>query len=1195
MKFCITCLSLFLIVSTAKAQNPRVETIGNRQIHTYNYWKGGDSIRLTIVGKNDTVQENGYYRNGVLVSMQWKKDSLKLFDQLGRLQTVFYGLGDDYYRSDSARSFYTNGQLRTLSIDTNGVNIRKDYDENGEINYNYTQKRTPLRVESRNTGKNGVPIMATRMDSVLINDEMVRFNFDTLFYPNGQPSKIEKRSSKSGLLGTNIYDEAGKLVHTVPADSLNLIIFKDNVDCYYGLKTIRGDTVVKPRFDRINQEENLFFAAYTGENAVLLDRKGALMPSPVSRLSLVTKMRALSSTSYSYRLKMDSKVKSLSDLLPSKRYFTFMEGENFGVMSEKGSLVMTPQYLTLQNGYLGDGMYFQFLEKQKDSLISMGFLDRQGKRILSPNKRVSHADFEDYFIFNTNIEHYAGIEYFIESQLSSGKIIDAAIDLSVFNHTGLGKGDGTVLLPAKFMEIKRLNDRDLFLCKLAKNENADKLGNLRYAIFEPRTQRWLLDTTHFRIDNDINNPCDYFVIQDLKTKKYGIMDTTGVYVLPILYDSVGVADNLRDKFWVKKGKGWHIFEMIDGKSTLHTAKFDYLRAVNFNYYFHTGYQNVIYFLARKNGKWGVIDMSDKVIKPFDYDYAALDPKNTERFVLAKNNTIAYFDKNSLPNETIVYKNKENEASEPLLASFELADNKERLFFVNDALKIVIPPQYKLLEAPKSNYFLVEDAQKKRKIIYAETGRIVDYPFFYEIMDASSSSNIIVVKDSLKNSYGVVSTDGKLLIPCNNYGIAVGEAESSTFFVRKDTVKLPKDYYDNFYNFIRQTKCDSLGFEDSDWLLYNGTGKLMNAQAFRYPIEFRNNIGVGMKTDGFNLYKTDGSIVMPFVKNVVNASQNGIYTEGSSDGFKSIHVDPKLGFYSLFKNQGMTPIGILTKPDGEILVESGRYDGISSFYGKYAVVTAAGKVGLIDSFGREVIAPQDLRVYPQQFMDSLNLSNVELLKKLDVIWTSNSALQPQPLVFEYNSAIFHPDSLKISKTLKAHLWNLLLEKCLPQMVHTASNVVFERSHKKLTTDDFCSIHNDFEERRQATPRRMVVNDTTIAFALQQKLQYEDEKVIFYNFYHRNNRWNELKINDLLNLQGDKRWLMNDLITKKVKALKDQQIDCSNAAAFITTVENRWQLTRKGIDFCFDSLQRSSEFVVISFTWAELQPFLKLKIY
>jgi WG containing repeat len=1196
MKSFILILCVIATTSVIYAQSPRVETIGNRQLHTYNYWKGGDSVCYSIVGKNDTVQESHYKRNGKLTSMQWKKDSSKSFDTFGKLVMIAYGFGNNYYTVDSARVFYPDGQLRSFATDTNGVRTSKEYDKKGQITYKHTQKIAPLRIVSRHEDSKGVAISTSRMDSVLIDKEMVRFNYDTLFYANGQPAKTYARSTNNGTLGTNFYNEAGKLLRTLPPDSLDLTIFKDNVDCYYGLKNKRGDTVVKPRFDRIEQQNKDFYAAYTGENAILLDMKGAPMPSPVARLSKIMSMGQQNNLN-GYRQSRDwnNRTEQLRNLLPTQRYYSFMEGKNYGVMTEKGALVMPPQYLAVQNNYVGDGLYFKFQEKIKDSLISQGYLDRQGKRILLPNKNVLHSNHQDYFIFITAVERFSRDRYYLEYQLKMGKDVKELGDLSDLNHEGLAKGDGTTLLPTKFMDIKPITNHNLFLCRLAKNENTNGMDYFRDGIFEPRTQRWLLDTTHFRIDNNLDNECAYFVIHDLKNKKYGIMDTAGIYILPIIYDSVGVANNLLGKFWVKKGKHYQIFDVTDSKTTLHTAKYDYLCPVNFSFYRFSDYETATYFLTRKKGKWGVIDVTDKVIKPFDSDYAAIDMTSTERFILAKNNQAAYFDQNSLPNETVIYASQfELTGKEKELTSFEVADNKERLFFVNDTMKVVIPPQYRLLLSPKSNYFLVEDAQKKQKIIYSATGRIADYPFTYEIIAAPATSKIIVVKDSLENTYGVVSTDGKMLVPCKNYGIAIGEAETSTYFVRKDTVVWAKDHDEDLNFRLMMAKCDTLNEEDSDWLLYNGDGKLMDAQPFRFPIAFRKSVGVGMKNNGFNLYKTDGSVVMPFVKNATKASKIGTYTEGSSDGFKSIHVDPKLGFYTLFKNQGMTPIGILTKPDGEILVESGRYDGFSNFYGKYAIVTAAGKVGLIDSFGREVIVPQDLRTYPNQFMDSLNLYNIELQKNTAPDFMYYQTWLQQPVDFTYYGKDLHPDSLGISKNLKANLWNLLLEKCLPQTIHTASDVVIERAFTKLSSY-FCSGRMDGGHEHQATPRRIVANDTTIAFALQQKDSYQAENVHFYNFYRRNNRWEELKINDLLAIQGEKRQQINDLITQKVKALKDQQIDCSNVSAFITTVENRWLLTKEGIDFCFDSTGGGGEFVIVSFTWAELKPFLKLRIY
>jgi hypothetical protein len=83
--------------------------------------------------------------------------------------------------------------------------------------------------------------------------------------------------------------------------------------------------------------------------------------------------------------------------------------------------------------------------------------------------------------------------------------------------------------------------------------------------------------------------------------------------------------------------------------------------------------------------------------------------------------------------------------------------------------------------------------------------------------------------------------------------------------------------------------------------------------------------------------------------------------------------------------------------------------------------------------------------------------------------------------------------------------------------------------------------------------------------------------------------------LLDIQGAKRWQMNDLVTQKVKALRDATIDCSNVSAFITQVENQWMLTKEGVDFCFHSSESYQKFEVISVSWAELKPFLKMRMY
>jgi hypothetical protein len=179
-------------------------------------------------------------------------------------------------------------------------------------------------------------------------------------------------------------------------------------------------------------------------------------------------------------------------------------------------------------------------------------------------------------------------------------------------------------------------------------------------------------------------------------------------------------------------------------------------------------------------------------------------------------------------------------------------------------------------------------------------------------------------------------------------------------------------------------------------------------------------------------------------------------------------------------------------------------------------------------------------------------------------------------------------------MRTVLWNLMLEKTFYQTIITASDVKIRHLVSIINSRMFEKI-GDEQTAAVFTPSHYNVEDSTCAFVLRKNTHTDAIITTFYNFYLKNGRWEDLKLNDLLQIQGEKRWLMNDLITKKVKALKDKQIDCSNAEAFIKTVEDRWQLTREGINFCFESSDESYKFVVVSFTWAELSPFLKFKIY
>ncbi len=1210
MKNSILIVCLFAYTAAIYAQNPRI-TAGNPRTETYLFQKGGDSVRFTILGTNDTLQETEYYRSGKTSSITWKKDSLYRFDLLGRLSKKLYSFGERGFTDDNSCSFFANGQVYQIKTDSKGFASEKTFTEDGLLWHSESTTPTATGSFTRKTDQLGRTIATYQWDSVFYKGDFAYRRRDTLYYPSGKVFKT-KISLNNESLGQQFYDEKGILIKATPPDSLDLIIFKDNVDCYYGLKTQQGDTVVKPRFDRIKEFGTYFFAAYVGESVILLSPKGEPITSPAAHLSEVGELYATHNL-----LKNDNQDKNtrqfehLENLDTASVYFTFTDGDKNGVMTNNLSVVMPPQYLSLTNGYLGDAQFFQFNEYKGDSLFRQGYLTREGKPIFgSAFKNVIHTKYKDYFTLNLVNSLRKFGESLQKERQNAAKYAKNPFVFDVYNTVGLGKSDESIVLPPKFIDIELLLKAELFITSLVKTNKETKTGKFYESIYNARTNRWLLDTLGFRIWNGNFYNTLFFSVEQVATKKCGIMDTAGNYVLPLAFDSIGIVDDSRGLFWVKKNGKYQIFEVNNGKPNLHKTLYDFLSPRNFDTRNVSAHEEITYFLAQRQQKWGLIDVQENILKPFDYDYASVPLGSSGDFFLVKNNQSAYFTLNSLPNEMPF---RENNGG---LKDYPLLNRGDRVFFANDTGKVMIPPQYKLLRGSSDgNFAFVLDDQERKKVVFYETGAVVDYPFTYKLKSATAKSRVMLVKDSMELGFGVVSTDGKLLMPCNNYGVALGDRETSTFFVKRDTPIINR--YGKKRIELFDVNPDTLNAEDKGWLMYDAAGKLMDTVPFRFPIGFVNGIGVGMQNKGFHLYKADGTILQPYEKTAavdVKTSEVDVktsdkskisptlenkkdnYTEGSfSQGFNSIRRNTDLNFYALYYNQGMIPTLILTKNNGEIFVKSGRYDGISRFYGKYALVSARKNIGLIDSFGREVIPPQDLRTYTGHFIDSLEKEE----RHTQLLATQNKAFfdyenNRLPLGFENDQLNLHPDNLKINTEQRAALWNLMLEKCLAYTIATASDVQIPRSHFQENASYMSKTGFD-NDVKQRYPIQIIVADKTIAFSLGEN-SYVNSELDYYNFYRRDNRWEELQLNDLLQIQGEKRQKINDLITKKVKALQDVQLDCSNASSFITQVENKWLLTKDGIDFCFVSDgSGSKQLVIISFTWAELKSFLKVKIY
>jgi hypothetical protein len=485
------------------------------------------------------------------------------------------------------------------------------------------------------------------------------------------------------------------------------------------------------------------------------------------------------------------------------------------------------------------------------------------------------------------------------------------------------------------------------------------------------------------------------------------------------------------------------------------------------------------------------------------------------------------------------------------------------------------------------YILVEDTQNRRKLISNKTGEIFDFPFNYQPQLTENNGKIVVVSDDklaqegqcFPQNLGVVTINGRLITPCINAGISIADAQIGTYFVRQDTLaKVSERGYE---------ASDSLVISDKNWFWYNIEGKRIYNEPFRYPINFDKGLGIGMQGELFGIFRSDGRIIAP-------------------PQYVDIRRTQTSDFFYLFRNQGLTVTASLKNRQGKTLVEEERYDGISSFYGRYALVSSARKIGLIDTLGNEIITPQELSMTnTSNLLDSINLFNKELYIKAKLLKDYDpsliySNLLTMPLDFPYGVS----DTL-ISASLRNTVDHLILDKIKDNVIWRANDVKIERSKSNVGNfyfkdDNMCgSGRMSEDELRSHICSRLIATEKTVAFTLSKKRSYGSERFAFYNFYKKNNLWQELKINDLLSIRGEKHAQLNGLLIQKIKALHDAEIDCRDTSIFLETVENRFLLTKDGLDFHFDSQKSDrysddTKFVIVSFTWAELQPFLKMRL-
>jgi WG containing repeat len=1169
----------FLALTTTlfgQSKPDKIEKFGTHRVETY-FYNNTNYVnhQFTIKGQADTILTESFGRNGRLVRRSWGLDSVFTFSNQGLIEKkMFYGepILDPYNRTlieyDSTMFFYPNGQIASIETQKRGVfKHLKKFDKNGQIDEQKEGKRVGKYGWSTVWKDSLNRVLRTSFsDTLLVGTKPIYWNYDTVFYKNKQPYLIHIRNGNKGNIKTHFYDENGGLSEAFPPDSLRLTPFKDNVDCYYGLKNKRGDTIFKPHFDRIKFLDNNLIAVYEGDRCRLMNGFGVFLTMPP--ISSVKKSNYYTSPTEREREALigQHSIRGL-EYFEIKNYFDFWIGDKQGVIDRKGQVVMPPQYKTIE-GRISDSLW-AFSRTFKGQLVEKGYARKDGSSLF-PNYAYTVIEQENTYF---KVSH---------------SIISPDFPPKTTNVWGLINQAGTLLLPCQFDNIHQIGNSDLFEVFI-KNDDSETTKN---GIFDAKKRHWVIDTSGTMSLKYTDPNGGFFIIKEQKTQKEGIIDAKGNFIVPAIYDTLTLVDKENPLFIAQKGA---VFQFINLNKARKRPTYTFLKKVDFNNYAsHIVPQTQAIFLAKHKNKWGVVDSNDRILLPFTADYASISEKG---FYLVTRSKVNYFDQSSFPREQDISWAIFGDTLRLQLR--ELADDVYKIFFFNAQSQLVIPPQYRAISRidndPYSHhridYILVEDAQKHRKLILKETGAITDFPFDYQIKVADTDCKIIVVADEklakpnkFPQNLGVVTFDGRLLTPCVNADIAIANPRLGTYFVRRDTPTV------DCQDIAASRDVDTLTECDNGWYFYNSDGKLIDNKPFNYPIDFENGFGIGVQGGLFGIFQSDGRVVVP-------------------PQYMNIRYDKKTGFYYLYRNQGLKVTASLKNNEGKTIVEEGRYEGFSLFQGKYAFVSSGEKLGLIDTLGNEIIAPQDLyTANSNNLMDSINLFNKELRQQADSLDDHQEAkrtilnkLRPELIAFDSYSES-EPDNMDISPILRNSVWHLMLEKIKDKAMLFAEALRIERT-KRYVGD--CYTEN-MEYRggriddwwlRFCYCRDVQATEKTVSFILRKNDKNNLPWFNFYNFYKEKDRWKEIHLTDLLSIEGEKYALFNALLIQKVKELQDVDIDCSNTAEFLNSVSTRFVMTQYDLKFYFEpkDSDEKGRGAVVYFSWRELKGFLKLKVF
>jgi hypothetical protein len=431
-----------------------------------------------------------------------------------------------------------------------------------------------------------------------------------------------------------------------------------------------------------------------------------------------------------------------------------------------------------------------------------------------------------------------------------------------------------------------------------------------------------------------------------------------------------------------------------------------------------------------------------------------------------------------------------------------------------------------------------------------------------------AQNWVLVQDSATHQFGMMTADQNVILPATFFAMSAPD-EQGLIWARRDVPALTPDKYPYTQLVVVGKELNPL---DSNWQIYDKSGRLLTNIIFDYPFRWANRqLGIGQVRGKQGLWNTQGQNVLP-------AQYDKIWYDTLSQIF---HVFQK-------QADGTVLTGF-ANVEGQIVIDANLLN-MSPFRGKGAFVETATGYGIIQKNGQYCLTPNPYALQKAPFP-------IRQWVQYDTTRDIGNFVYDAPFAAPYRNRATveaHLDTAKY-EIPRFQIENLWMEQVVNSYFLNAEKVGFQRIERVWLPKTRISIF--WKQALDAsypfqTPHwieQVACSQKALCFLkseLNEKPFSRTQR--YYNFQFKNNIWQNTPLGAILLWNKTTESALNGLLFQKISALKNQPMDCGNPAAYMEQVKDKFYILQDGLQFFMPNRDMP---IPILLTWAELKPYLR----